>query len=155
MIHFTLIHLMCSFLHSIISLFQSTAPQPSSVTITPSSPSTAKNGDVTLTCTANALPGVGLSWKKGSTVLTTGSVYVVGAATHSSDNVKYEVSMTLKITATTAYVTTSFASCVVTNFAQGSVECKQSYECAASYDSLPSSAKRSTMQVTVTGLQGN
>ena len=139
----------------LIIFFQSTAPQPSSVTITPSSPTTAKNDDVTLTCTANALPGVGLSWKKGSTVLSTSGVYVVGAATHSSDNVKYEVSMTLKITATTAHVTTSFTSCVVTNSAQGSVECKQNYECAAAYDSLPSSAKSSTMEVTVTGFQGN
>ena len=96
-----------------------------------------------------------MSWKKGSTVLSTSGVYVVGSATPSNDNVKYEVSMTLKITATTGYVTTSFASCVVTSSAQGSAECKQSYECAALYDSLPSSAKSSTMEVTVLGLQGN
>ena len=96
-----------------------------------------------------------MSWKKGSTVLSTSGVYEVGAATPSNDNVKYEVSMTLKITATTAYVITSFASCVVTNSVQGSAECKQSYECAASYDNLTSSAKTNTKEVRVTGLHGN
>ena len=96
-----------------------------------------------------------MSWKKGSTVLSTSGVHEVGAATPSNDNVKYEVSMTLKVTATTAYVITSFASCVVTNSVSGSAECKQSYECAASYDNLTSSAKSELKEVTVTGLHGN
>ena len=138
-----------------VSIFQSTVPQPSSVTIAPPNQSIVKNGDVTLTCTANALPGVGLSWKKGSTILSTSGVYVVGARTPLSDNAKYEVSMKLKITATTAYVTMSFASCTITNSTLGSAICKHSYECAASYNNLPISTKSSAIEVTVTGIQGN
>ena len=126
----------------------------SSVTIRPSSPSTAKDGVVTLSCTANALPGVEMTWKKGSTVLITSGVYEVGTTTFSNDNINYQATMTLKITATTSYVVSSFQNCTVVNFSTGSVECKQSYECSALNGGLTSTARSNTMEVTVTGVQG-
>ena len=126
----------------------------SSVTITPSSPSTAKNGVVTLSCTANALPGVEMTWKNGSTVLATSGVYEVGTATFSNDNINYQATMTLKITATTSYVVSSFQNCTVTNFSRALAECKQSYECSVLNGGLSSTAGSNTVEVTVTGLQG-
>ena len=129
-------------------------PQVSSVTITPSSPSTVKNGVVTLSCTANALPGVEMTWKKGSTVLTTSGVYEVGTATFSTDNINFKATMTLKITATTSYVVSSFQNCNIADFLHGFVECKQSYECSVLNGGLTITARSKTMEVKVIGLQG-
>ena len=126
----------------------------SSVTITPSSPSTAKDGVVTLSCTANALPGAEMTWKKGSTVLITNGVYEVGTTTFSNDNINYQATMTLKITATTSYVVSSFQNCIVTDSSLGLAECKQSYECSVLNGGLTSTARSNTMEVTVTGFQG-
>ena len=126
----------------------------SSVTITPSSPSTAKNGVVTLSCTANALPGVEMTWKKGSTVLITSGVYEVGTTTFSNDNINYQATTTLKITATTSYVASSFQNCIVTDSSLGLAECKQSYECSVLNGGLTNTARSKTMEVTVTGFQG-
>ena len=126
----------------------------SSVTITPSSPSTAKDGVVTLNCTANALPGVEMTWKKGSTALTTSGVYEVGTATFSNDNVNYQGTKTLNITATGSYVASSFQSCNVTDASLGLAECKQDYECSVVNGGLSSTARNGTVSITVTGLQG-
>ena len=125
-----------------------------SVTITPANPSIVKGGHVTLSCNANALPGAQITWKKGTVALTTRGVYEVGAVSFSNDNINYIVAKTLKITATASYVASSFQTCVVTDFAQGSTECKQNYECSASNGGTSSSLKSTTTQVTVIGLQG-
>jgi len=130
-----------------------TIPQPSSVTITPASPSVAKGGNTVLTCTANALFGAEISWKKGSSVVSTGGIYVVGAATYSNDSTNFKVAKTLKITATAATVLTSFQNCMLTASSQSLAECKQSYECSAVNGGVSSSAKSSTTEVTVTGFQ--
>ena len=53
-----------------------------------------------MSCTANALPGAEITWKKGSNVLSTGGIYEIGTATYSNDNINFKVAMTLKITAT-------------------------------------------------------
>ena len=138
----------------VIILFHQTVPQVSSVTITPANPSIAKGGDVTLSCNANALPGAQITWKKGTVALATIGVYEVGTVAFSNDNNNYKLAMTLKITATASYIASSFQSCSVTDSSQGSTECKQSYECSASYGGISSSLKSTTTEVTVTGLQG-
>ena len=126
----------------------------SSVNITPANPSIVKGGDVTLSCNANALPGAEIAWKKGTVALTTRDVYEVGAPTFSNDNNNYNLTMTLKITATTSYVASSFETCTVTHYLLGSTECKQTYECSVSNGGISSSLKSKTTEVAVTGLQG-
>ena len=126
----------------------------SSVTITPASPSIVKGGVVTLSCKANSLPGAEVTWKEGTVALTTRDVYEVGAPTFSNDNNNYKLAMTLKITANTSYVASSFETCTVTDYAQGSTECKLRYECLVSNGGVNSSLKSETIEVTVTGLQG-
>ena len=124
------------------------------IAITPSSPSTVKNGIVTLSCTANAFPGVEMAWKKGSTVLITSGVYEVGITTFSNDNINYKATTTLKITATTSYVVSSFQNCIVTDSLLGLAECKQSYDCSGWNSGLTITARSTRMEVTVTGFQG-
>jgi len=128
-------------------------PQPSSVTIAPASPSIAKGRNTVLTCTANALPGAEMTWKKGSNVLSTGGIYEVGTATYSNDNTNFKIAMTLKITATAATVLTSFQNCMLTASSQSLAECKQSYECSAVIGGVSSSARSNTTEVTITGFQ--
>ena len=129
-------------------------PQVTSVTITPSSPSIAKDGAVTLNCTANALPGVEMTWKKGATALTTSVIYEVGATTFSNDNTNYIGTKTLNITATASYVASSFQNCTITDSSSGLAECKQDYECSALNGGLNGTARSNTIEVTVTGFQG-
>ena len=107
-----------------------------------------------MSCTANALPGADMTWKKGSTVLSTGGMYEVGSATYSNDSTNFKVAMTLKITATTSTVVTSFQNCLLVSPSQGLAECRQSYECSAVNGGVSSSAKSSTIEVKVNGLQG-
>ena len=107
-----------------------------------------------MTCTANALFGAEISWKKGSSVLSTGGIYVVGAATYSKDSINFKVAMTLKITAAALTVVATFQNCMLTASSQSLAECKQSYECSAVNGAVSSSAKSSTTEVTVTGFQG-
>lgn len=141
------------FVSHTVFLFQ--VPQVSTVTITPSSPSVAKGGELTLTCTAHAYPGfLSLNWKNETNVISTKDIYEVGSVTVSNDARTYHVSSTLKLTATESYVATAFQTCSVTDQSQGLVQCKHTYDCSASYDSLPSSLKSSPIEVTVTGLQG-
>ena len=126
----------------------------SSVNITSASTSTTKGGNVTLSCNATALPGAQMTWKKGTVTLTTRDVYEVGAPTFSNENTNYKVAMTLKITANTSYVASSFKTCAVTDYAQGSTECTQIYECLVSNGGVVNSSNSDTIEVTVTGLQG-
>ena len=126
----------------------------SSLTITPANPLIVKGGHVTLSCNANSLPGAEMAWKKGIVALTTRDVYEVGTVAFSNDNSNYKVAMTLKIAATASYIASSFQSCAVTDSSLGATECKQTYECSASYGGISSSLKSKTTEVTVTGLQG-
>ena len=129
-------------------------PQVTSVTITPSSLSLAKDGAVSLNCTANALPGVEMTWKKGATALTTSGVYEVGMTTLSNDITNYMGTKTLNITATGSYVASSFQNCTITDSSSGLAECKQDYECSVSNGGISSTTRNKTVEITVTGLQG-
>ena len=113
-----------------------------------------KEGDVTLSCNANALPGAEMTWKKGTVALTTRDVYKVETPTFSIDNTIYKATMTLKITANTSYVVSSFETCIVTDYSQGSTECKQSYKCTVSNGGVSSPSINTTKEVTIIGLQG-
>ena len=95
-----------------------------------------------------------MTWRKGTVALTTRDVYEVGTLTFSNGSNNYNVAMTLKIAATASYIASSFQSCAVTDYSLGSTECKQTYECLASYGGISSSLKSKTTEVTVTGLQG-
>ena len=107
-----------------------------------------------MSCTAKALPGAEITWKKGSNVLSTGGIYEVGTATYSNDNTNFKVAITLTITATVATVLTTFQNCMLTASSQSLAECKQSYECSAVNGGVSSSARSSSTEVTVTGFQG-
>ena len=107
-----------------------------------------------MTCTANALFGAEISWKKASSVLSTGGIFVVGAPTYSNDSTNFKVAMTLEITATASTVLETFQICMLTASSQSLAECKQSYECSAVNGGVSSSSKSSTTEVTVTGFQG-
>ena len=108
-----------------------------------------------MSCTANALPGAEITWKKGSNVLSTGGIYEIGTATYSNDNINFKVAMTLKITATASTVVATFQNCMLTSSSQGLAECKQSYECSVVNGGVSSSARSSTTEVTVTGFLWN
>ena len=107
-----------------------------------------------MSCTAKALPGAEITWKKGSNVLSTGGIYEVGTATYSNDNTNFKVAMTLKIIAAASTVVATFQNCMLTASSQSLAECKQSYQCSAVNGGVSSSARSSTTEVTVTGFQG-
>lgn len=140
---------------TVLLIYSFVVPHIVSVTVTPSFPSVAKGGQITLTCTANGYPGASIMWKKGVSALTTGGIYEVGPAFSSNDNVNFQMKMTLKLTPTVSYLSSSFESCSVSDQASGSVECKQRYDCSALYGSVSSSSKSKDVQLTVTGLKGS
>ena len=107
-----------------------------------------------MSCTANALFGAEITWKKGSNVFLTGGIYEVGTATYSNDNTNFKITRSLKITASASTVVATFQNCMLTSPSQSLAECKQSYECSAVNGGVSSSAKSSTIEVTVTGFQG-
>ena len=125
------------------------------MTITSASPSIAKGGNTVLTCTANALFGAEITWKKGSNVLSTGGIYEVGTATTLNDITNLKVTKSLKIIAAASTVVATFQNCILTSPSQGLAECRQSYGCSAVNGGVSSSAKSSTIEVKVTGLQGD
>ncbi|XP_065069850.1 receptor-type tyrosine-protein phosphatase S-like isoform X1 [Rhopilema esculentum] len=126
--------------------------QVSSISIVPSSPSLARDGEVTLTCTVAAQPGVEAAWKNGSNTLTSTGIYQVGNNAVTNENINGETTKTLKITATPYTVANSFTSCTVTDSAQGLVQCKHTFGCSAMYPGISSTSKSGTVEVTVTGL---
>ena len=108
-----------------------------------------------MSCTANALPGAEITWKKGSNVLSTGGIYEVGTATYSNDNTNFKVTKSLKIIAAASTVVATFQHCMLTSPSQSLAECKQSYRCSSVNGGVSSSAKSSAIEVKVTGLQGD
>ncbi|XP_065069554.1 uncharacterized protein LOC135694661 isoform X2 [Rhopilema esculentum] len=126
--------------------------QVSSISIVPSSPSIARNGEVALTCTVAAQPGIEAAWKNGSNTLTSTGIYQVGNDAVTNENINGETTKTLKITATPNNVINSFAICTITDFAQGLVQCKHTFGCSAMYPGISSTSKSGTVEVTVTGL---
>ncbi|XP_065069552.1 receptor-type tyrosine-protein phosphatase S-like isoform X2 [Rhopilema esculentum] len=126
--------------------------QVSSISIVPSSPSLARDGEVTLTCTVAAQPGIEAAWKNGSNILTSTGIYQVGNDAVTNENINGETTKTLKITATPNSVINSFSTCTVTDFAQGFVQCKHTFGCSAMYPGISSTSKSGTVEVTVTGL---
>ncbi|XP_065069562.1 receptor-type tyrosine-protein phosphatase S-like [Rhopilema esculentum] len=124
----------------------------SSISIAPSSPSFARNGELTLTCKVAAQPGVEAVWKNRSNTLTSTGFYQVGNNAVTNENINGETTKTLKITATPNSVIYSFENCTVTDSAQGFVQCKHTFGCSAMYPGISSTSKSSNVNVTVTGL---
>ena len=128
--------------------------QVTSISIAPPSPSLARNGEVTLTCTVAAQPGVEAAWKNGSSTLTSTGIYQVGNDAVTNENINGETTKILKITATPNSIINSFSTCTVTDSAKGFVQCKHSFGCSAMYPGISSTSKSGTVEVTVTGLLG-